>query len=127
MLAEAIPIFEQLLGLVSALFMAWFSYGLCGVMWIYMNWGMCLRGWMKRALFVLNVVSLLVVAFVEVGGANMTAQFMVILGAGACGSGLYASGLETKMSGASGRPFSCADSSPQLGKQFVNGTTPLPP
>lgn len=57
MLAEAIPIFEQLLGLVSALFMAWFSYGLCGVMWIYMNWGMCLSGWKKRALFVLNVVS----------------------------------------------------------------------
>lgn len=57
MLAEAIPIFEQLLGLVSALFMAWFSYGLCGVMWMYMNWEVKTKGWKKMALLVLNVVS----------------------------------------------------------------------
>jgi hypothetical protein len=56
-LAEVVPIFEQLLGLVSALFMSWFSYGLCGIMWIYMNKGMLTRDWKKISLLILNIVS----------------------------------------------------------------------
>ena len=57
LLAEAIPIFEQLLGLVSALFMSWFTYGLCGIMWIYMNRGSLTANWRKTSLFILNIVS----------------------------------------------------------------------
>ena len=38
-IAEAIPVFNDLLALISALFASWFTYGLSGVFWLYMNWG----------------------------------------------------------------------------------------
>lgn len=38
-IAEAIPTFNDLLGLISALFASWFTYGLSGVFWLYMNRG----------------------------------------------------------------------------------------
>jgi hypothetical protein len=36
-IAEAIPVFNDLLGLISALFASWFTYGLSGVFWLHMN------------------------------------------------------------------------------------------
>ena len=39
MIAEAIPVFNDLLGLISALFASWFTYGLSGVFWLYLNKG----------------------------------------------------------------------------------------
>ena len=39
MIAEAIPIFSDLLSLISALFASWFTYGLSGVFWLYLNRG----------------------------------------------------------------------------------------
>ena len=38
-IAEAIPVFNDLLSLISALFASWFTYGLSGVFWLYMNHG----------------------------------------------------------------------------------------
>ena len=38
-IAEAIPSFNDLLGLISALFASWFTYGLSGVFWLFMNKG----------------------------------------------------------------------------------------
>ena len=52
-IAEAIPVFNDLLGLVSALFASWFTYGLGGVFWLWMNWG-GLRG---RRMWVLAAVN----------------------------------------------------------------------
>lgn len=37
--AESIPVFTGLLGLVSALFISWFSFGLPGMFWLFMNRG----------------------------------------------------------------------------------------
>ena len=37
-IAEAIPVFNNLLGLISALFASWFTYGLSGVFWLFMNY-----------------------------------------------------------------------------------------
>lgn len=36
-IAESIPVFTGLLGLVSALFISWFSFGLPGMFWLFMN------------------------------------------------------------------------------------------
>ncbi|CAF9914605.1 hypothetical protein IMSHALPRED_001958 [Imshaugia aleurites] len=36
-IAEAIPLFNDLLSLISALFASWFTYGLSGVFWLYLN------------------------------------------------------------------------------------------
>ncbi|PQE19400.1 amino acid transporter protein [Rutstroemia sp. NJR-2017a BBW] len=46
-IAESIPVFSDLLGFISALFASWFSYGLPGICWFYLNWGSCTRGTKK--------------------------------------------------------------------------------
>ncbi|KAH6668063.1 aromatic and neutral aliphatic amino acid permease [Verticillium dahliae] len=38
-IAESIPIFNNLLGLVSAAFASWFSFGLPGIFWLWMHYG----------------------------------------------------------------------------------------
>lgn len=38
-IAESIPVFNDLLSLISALFASWFTYGLSGILWLFMNWG----------------------------------------------------------------------------------------
>jgi len=52
--AEAIPVFNDLLGLISALFASWFTFGLSGVFWLYMNKGRYGSSPRKMALTVLN-------------------------------------------------------------------------
>lgn len=36
-IAEAIPVFNDLLGVTSALFASWFTFGLSGIFWFHMN------------------------------------------------------------------------------------------
>ncbi|KAF6809725.1 amino acid transporter [Colletotrichum plurivorum] len=38
-IAESIPVFNSLLGLICALFASWFSYGLPGIFWLWMHYG----------------------------------------------------------------------------------------
>ena len=53
-IAEAIPVFNDLLGLISALFASWFTYGLSGVFWLFMNKGRYFEDPRKIFLTVLN-------------------------------------------------------------------------
>lgn len=53
-IAEVIPVFNDLLGLISALFASWFTYGLSGLFWLYMNRGLYTRNKRKMALTVAN-------------------------------------------------------------------------
>lgn len=53
-IAEAIPVFNDLLGLISALFASWFTYGLSGIFWLYLNYGRYRESRQKMALTVLN-------------------------------------------------------------------------
>ena len=55
-IAEAIPVFNDLLGLISALFASWFTYGLSGVFWLYMNKGRYRESARKMFLTGLNMV-----------------------------------------------------------------------
>ncbi|OSS46442.1 hypothetical protein B5807_08707 [Epicoccum nigrum] len=72
-IAESIPNSDSLLGLISALFASWFTYGSSGIFWLYLNWGKYFLNWRKTSLTILNV-------------------FIVCVGAAVCGIGLYASG-----------------------------------
>ena len=90
-IAESIPVFNDLLGLISALFASWyealnkvwfsssadrdrFTYGLSGVFWLFLNYGHWCANWKNTCLAVLN--------------------FLIFCLRGAiCGIGLYASGL----------------------------------
>lgn len=38
-IAEAVPVFNHLLSLISALFASWFTYGVSGVFWLFLNQG----------------------------------------------------------------------------------------
>ena len=53
-IAEAIPVFNDLLGLISASFASWFTYGLSGVFWLYLNKGRYRESGRKMFLTALN-------------------------------------------------------------------------
>ena len=92
-IAEAIPVFNDLLGFISSLFASWFTYGLGGVFWLFINKGQYGKGGRK---IVLTVINTIIVGF---GFAIM-------------GLGLYAS-VEGIISDAAkgAQSFSCEDNS----------------
>ncbi|KAJ5632516.1 hypothetical protein N7490_008855 [Penicillium lividum] len=53
--AESIPVFNDLLSLISALFGSWFSFGLPAVFWFHMNKGQYFKNWKKTCLTIINV------------------------------------------------------------------------
>jgi hypothetical protein len=55
MIANVIPIFMQLLGLVGAAFGTWFALGFCSLLWLSMNKGQYRKNWKKVAMTALNV------------------------------------------------------------------------
>jgi hypothetical protein len=72
-IAESIPVFSDLLSLISSLFASWFSYGLGGVYWLHLNRGQLFSSPRKICLTILN-------------------SLIIIIGATLCGLGLYVSG-----------------------------------
>lgn len=90
-IAESIPNFNNLLSLISALFASWFSYGISGVFWLFLNWGNYAKNWKKIALTMLNL-------------------FVFAMGAAVCGIGLYASGKAIHDESGSSS-WTCADNS----------------
>ncbi|KAJ5349290.1 hypothetical protein N7541_007017 [Penicillium brevicompactum] len=72
--AESIPVFNDLLSLISALFGSWFSFGLPAIFWLYMNQGRYFQNWKKVVLTITNL-GVLAIAFAI------------------CGLGLYVSGV----------------------------------
>ncbi|KAI4647714.1 hypothetical protein J4E93_004124 [Alternaria ventricosa] len=53
-LANAIPLFHSILSVSAALFVSWFTFGISGVMWLYLNWGIQFCDWKKTCLASLN-------------------------------------------------------------------------
>ncbi|CAI7565192.1 unnamed protein product [Penicillium viridicatum] len=87
-IADAIPVFSDLLSLISSLFASWFSYGLGGVYWLHINRGRWFSSPRKIVLTIVNVV-------------------IILIGGCMCGLGLYVSG-KAIHDGASDNSFSCA-------------------
>ncbi|KAJ5899905.1 hypothetical protein N7495_004649 [Penicillium taxi] len=88
-ISSAIPVFSDLLSLITALFASWFTFGFPAILWLFMNRGLYLSSWKK---IVLTVINLLIFA----------------LACAICGLGLWVSGkaLHDNPSSAS---FSCAN------------------
>lgn len=91
-IAESIPNFNDLLSLISSLFASWFTYGLSGILWLYINYGNWFQNWRKSSLTVANFL-------------------IFLLGAAICGIGLYASGTAISKDASKGASWSCADNS----------------
>ncbi|KAJ5769855.1 uncharacterized protein N7511_001906 [Penicillium nucicola] len=53
--AESIPVFNDLLSLISALFGSWFSFGLPAIFWLHMNKGQYFKNWKKISLTIINI------------------------------------------------------------------------
>ncbi|KAJ5933083.1 hypothetical protein N7516_007572 [Penicillium verrucosum] len=87
-IADAIPVFSDLLSLISSLFASWFSYGLGGVYWLHINKGRWFSSPRKIVLTVVNVC-------------------IILIGGCMCGLGLYVSGKAIHDT-ASNNSFSCA-------------------
>ncbi|OKL56562.1 hypothetical protein UA08_08079 [Talaromyces atroroseus] len=54
--AEAIPVFNNLLSLITALFASWFTYGLSGIFWLFLNRGRWFESPHRIAIAILNLV-----------------------------------------------------------------------
>lgn len=67
-LANAIPVFNSIISVSSALFVAWFSFGISGVMWLYINWDVQFDGWKKTSLAVANYAILGLTLFFNSAG-----------------------------------------------------------
>lgn len=57
-IVEAIPVFNDLLSSISALFASWFTYGLSGAFWLYLNCGRYWKSGRKRFLTGVDFLSL---------------------------------------------------------------------
>ncbi|KAJ5126064.1 hypothetical protein N7526_008241 [Penicillium atrosanguineum] len=55
-IAEAIPVFNNLLSLITALFASWFTYGLSGIFWLFLNRGRYVSSPRKIFLTILNLL-----------------------------------------------------------------------
>jgi len=54
-IGNAIPVFNELLGILGALFCSWFSHGIPAWLWLYLNKGEYMKDWKKKLLTVINV------------------------------------------------------------------------
>jgi hypothetical protein len=86
-IAESIPNFNDLLALISSLFASWFTYGISGILWIFLNHGQYFKNWRKVCLTLVNTL-------------------LVGMGFAICGIGLYASGFSIHKE-ASGSSWTC--------------------
>lgn len=91
-IASAIPVFNNLLSLITALFASWFTYGLSGVFWLYINKGQWFSSWKKTTLAIINFL-------------------IFLIGALICGLGLWVSGTAIHNDQSGTGSFSCADNS----------------
>lgn len=79
-IAESIPVFNNLLALVGALFVSWFSYGLPGIFWLWMNWGSWFKNGRQIAHFCGNVFLFIIGLLVCVLGLWATIEAIIETG-----------------------------------------------
>ncbi|KAF4551827.1 Transmembrane amino acid transporter-like protein 8 [Elsinoe fawcettii] len=92
LIAESIPVFHELLGIMGALLCSWFSLGLPAWFWLWLNTGQWTRDWRKKVLTGVNI--------------GICVCCIVV-----CVLGTYGSIKAILHSSATQRPFSCADNS----------------
>jgi hypothetical protein len=88
-IAESIPVFNELLSLISSLFGSWFSYGLPAIFWLVMNKG---RWFSTRSKICLTIVNFLILAFACALVRSPVLSFQEAANREQCGMGLYVSG-----------------------------------
>ncbi|KAF9691559.1 hypothetical protein EKO04_010531 [Ascochyta lentis] len=67
-LANAIPAFNSILAISSALFVTWFTFGMANAQWIFLNWGQQFINWKKASLALFNWFMILASTFLTIFG-----------------------------------------------------------
>ncbi|KAJ5887342.1 hypothetical protein N7504_009018 [Penicillium tannophilum] len=88
-IASAIPVFSDLLSLITALFASWFSFGFPSIMWLFMNKGVYFSSPRKITMTIINLI-------------------IVGIACALCGMGLWVSG-KAMHDNPSSASFSCAN------------------
>jgi hypothetical protein len=96
LLANAIPVFNSIIGVSSALLTSWFSFGIPGICWLYMNWDRQFVDKRTTAISLLNWLLIAAGAFLNVAGMWASIKSLVLL---------------FNEPGSDIRAFTCADSS----------------
>lgn len=65
--ANSIPAFRSILSVSSAIFVAWFTFGISGAIWVHLNWGRQFVNKRKAALAALNWI-IIAIALMNTGG-----------------------------------------------------------
>ncbi|KAL8281664.1 hypothetical protein RB600_005206 [Gaeumannomyces tritici] len=74
-LANAIPIFDSILSIASATFIAWFTFGFAAVLWFNLFWGRdMVTGWRRISLPVVNALIIVMTLFMNSAGLWSTAM-----------------------------------------------------
>ena len=76
-IANAIPIFDSILNIASSTFVAWFTFGLNAILWLFMNKHQLLLNWKKTSLTVLNVAVVAMTLFMN--GAGLWAGITTLI------------------------------------------------
>lgn len=87
-ISESIPVFNSLLSLICALFVSWFSYGVPGIMWLFLYRGQYYKNWKMTVGLVSNII-------------------LVIVGFLLCVLGLWST-IDSLASNSTHTPWSCA-------------------
>ncbi|GJN78495.1 hypothetical protein PLIIFM63780_001989 [Purpureocillium lilacinum] len=95
-LANAIPIFDSILSIASATFIAWFTFGISGVFWYHRNWQEKFR---RRNIFLAVVNALLILQSLFMNGVGLWSAVQGLID--------IFNDKENKIGGA----FTCADNS----------------
>ncbi|KAJ0163216.1 N amino acid transport system protein [Colletotrichum tanaceti] len=88
-ISESIPVFNNLLGLVSAAFASWFSFGLPGIFWLWMHKGNWFSSWQQKCRFAAT-------------------SLLLIVGIVLCVLGLWVSIESIAKGGSNTKPWTCA-------------------
>lgn len=75
--SNAIPIFSSILNISSAIFIAWFTFGLTSIMWLHLNWNVQFSTRRKISLAVLNYAILGLTVFLNVGGLYTSLKALI--------------------------------------------------
>lgn len=95
--SNAIPIFNSILNICSAIFVSWFTFGLTSIFWLHLNWKVQFSTRKKTALAVVNYGILIMTVFLCVGGLYTSLKGLLDV----------FNDPNSKLKG----PFSCADNS----------------
>ena len=75
--SNAIPIFNSILNISSAIFISWFTFGLTSVFWLHLNWATQWSCPRKTALAVFNYAIILMTLFLNAGGLYTSLKALI--------------------------------------------------